>query len=64
MTKFIVVETTKENKDRKLAVKDSLAEAMKEQKKQRKLVPDTSAVSIAEKDTYDFIQKHNKKKSN
>jgi hypothetical protein len=58
------VETTKENKDRKLAVKDSLAEAMKEQKKQRKLVPDTSAVSIAEKDTYDLIQKHNKKKSN
>ncbi len=61
MPKFIVYETTVTGKDRRLAVCDSLSDAMKEQKRQRKLVDPLSAVGIQDKSQYDFIQQHNKK---
>jgi hypothetical protein len=38
-----------------------MAEAVKEQKRRRKLVKETSVVGIQEKDVYLFIKKHQEK---
>ncbi len=64
MPKFIVYETKANGKDYRLATCDSLAAALKEQKRRRKLVNPESVVGVQEKEIYDFIRKHQEKERN
>ena len=61
MPKFVVYETKANGKDYVLATVNSMAEAVKEQKRRRKLVNETSVVGIQEKDVYLFIKNHQEK---
>ncbi len=56
MPKFVVYETKANGKDYRLAVCDSLAAALKEQKRRRKLVNPESVVGVQEKSMYEFIK--------
>jgi hypothetical protein len=56
MPKFIVYETKANGKDYRLATCDSLAAALKEQKRRRKLVNPESVVGVQEKSMYEFIK--------
>jgi hypothetical protein len=61
MPKFVVYETKENGKDYVLATVEGMAAAIKEQKRRRKLVKDTSVIGIQEKDVYLFIKKHQEK---
>ena len=61
MAKFVVYETKENGKDYVLATVEGMAAAMKEVKRRRKLVKDTSVVGMQEKDIYLFIKKHQEK---
>ena len=58
MPKFIVYETKENGRDYRLAVCDSLASALKEQKRRRKLVKPESVIGVQEKAIYDSIKQH------
>jgi len=65
MPKFIVYETKANGRDYRLATCDSLAAALKEQKRRRKMVNPESVVGVQEKSIYEFIKNHrSKEKSN
>jgi hypothetical protein len=61
MPKFVVYETKENGKDYVLATVEGMAAAMKELKRRRKLVKETSVVGIQDKEIYLFIKKHQEK---
>ena len=63
MPKFVVYETKENGKDYVLATVEGMAEAMKELKRRKKLVKETSVVGIQDKEVYLFIKKHQEKEA-
>jgi hypothetical protein len=61
MPKFVVYETKENGKDYVLATVEGMAAAMKELKRRKKLVKETSVVGIQDKEIYLFIKKHQEK---
>ena len=61
MPKFVVYETKENGKDYVLATVEGMAAAMKELKRRRKLVKETSVVGMQDKEIYLFIKKHQEK---
>lgn len=62
MAKYVVYETKPNGKDYVLATCSTLAEAMNEQKRRRKIVAAESVVGVMEKDQFEFVRNHNLKK--
>lgn len=61
MPKFVVYETKENGKDYILATVEGMAAAMKELKRRKKLVKETSVVGMQDKEIYLFIRKHQEK---
>jgi hypothetical protein len=61
MAKFVVYETKENGKDYVLATVEGMAAAMKELKRRKKLVKETSVVGMQDKEIYLFIKKHQEK---
>jgi hypothetical protein len=61
MPKFVVYETKENGKDYVLATVEGMAAAMKELKRRKKLVKETSVVGMQDKEVYLFIKKHQEK---
>lgn len=61
MSKFVVYEVKENGREYVLATVNSMADAVKEQKRRRKLVKETSVVGIQDKEVYLFIKKHQEK---
>lgn len=61
MSKFVVYEVKENGREYVLATVNSMTEAIKEQKRRRKLVKETSVVGIQDKEIYLFIKKHQEK---
>jgi hypothetical protein len=61
MPKFVVYETKENGKDYVLATVEGMAAAMKELKRRKKLVKETSVVGMQDKEIYLFIKKHQEK---
>lgn len=58
---YYVIEISSNGKEKILSEFSDLLDAMQEQKKLRKKIPEDSCVMIQEKATYKFLQKHKKK---
>jgi len=63
MPKFVVYETKENGKDYVLATVEGMAAAMKELKRRKKLVKETSVVGMQDKEIYLFIKKHQEKEA-
>ena len=61
MPKFVVYETKENGKDYVLATVEGMAAAMKELKRRKKLVKETSVVGMQDEEIYLFIKKHQEK---
>jgi hypothetical protein len=61
MPKFVVYETKENGKDYVLATVEGMAAAMKELKRRKKLVKETSVVGMQDKEIYLFIKQHQEK---
>jgi hypothetical protein len=61
MPKFVVYETKDNGKDYVLATVEGMSAAMKELKRRKKLVKETSVVGMQDKEIYLFIKKHQEK---